>query len=108
AEAVAAASVLARVPGGAVGTPAATRDYAADYERWLDHIATHYIDHEHGSWRQRLEPTGAEQAHAEVAERASGGTRPGKADLYHSLQSMMIPQLPVATSMVAAIALSHG
>ncbi|WP_172592186.1 AGE family epimerase/isomerase [Subtercola boreus] len=109
AEAVAAASVLARVPDRSAGSADTNPEaYGADYERWLDHIATHFIDREHGSWRQRLEATDAGQAEVEAAERSAGGTLPGKTDLYHALQSMMIPLLPVATSVIAAIAANRN
>ncbi|MEF2976326.1 AGE family epimerase/isomerase [Subtercola sp. YIM 133946] len=80
AEAIAAASVLARLPGGSPGA-------AAQYELWLDHIDEAFIDCDLGSWRQRL------GAPADAA----------KPDLYHSLQSVLIPQLPVAPSVLAAL-----
>lgn len=80
AEAFAAASVLARIPG-------APGDAARDVERWQAHIRSRFVDERFGSWRHELDvPAGAP-----------------KPDLYHAFQAVLIPQLPVAMSLIAAI-----
>ena len=80
AEAFAAAAVLARLPGD-------PGDAAHDVERWQAHIRSRFVDERFGSWRHELD----------VSAEAP------KPDLYHAFQAVLIPQLPVATSLIAAI-----
>jgi len=56
-------------------------------ERWQAHIRSRFVDERFGSWRHELD----------VAAEAP------KPDLYHAFQAVLIPQLPVATSLIAAI-----
>lgn len=80
AEAFAAASVLARLPGD----PAHAE---GDVAIRLAHIRSGFVDDRHGSWIHDLDaPDDAP-----------------KPDLYHAFQAVLIPQLPVATSLAAAI-----
>jgi sulfoquinovose isomerase len=80
AEAFAAASVLARLPGD----PAAA---GPDVTRWQAHIRSSFVDERLGSWTHELDvPAGAP-----------------KPDLYHAYQAVLIPQVPVATSLAAAV-----
>ena len=82
AEAVAAAAVLHRLTG--------EPRFAVDYERWLDHVAAVFLDRVDGSWHHELTPDLTPV--------------PGdKPDLYHAVQAMLIPQLPVTTSVAAGV-----
>ncbi|WP_153786660.1 AGE family epimerase/isomerase [Pseudomonas sp. EMN2] len=69
------------------------------YEQWYrcfwDFIATHFIDRVHGSWHHELDPTNQPSA------RIWGG----KPDLYHALQALLLPRLPLAPSLATALAL---
>lgn len=71
----------------------------ARYEQWYrcfwDFIATHFIDRVHGSWHHELDPTNQPSA------RIWGG----KPDLYHALQALLLPRLPLAPSLATALAL---
>lgn len=88
------------VAAEAVGTAAALHHrtgedrYAADYARWWDHIAEHFIDADRGSWHHQLD--------ASLAVATS--VWPGKPDLYHAVQATLIPRLPLAPSMATAVA----
>ena len=83
AEAFAAASVLARTPGGAA-------DAGRDVARWQAHIRSSFVDDRMGSWIHDLDaPVDAP-----------------KPDLYHAFQAVLIPQLPVSTSLAAAVSAS--
>lgn len=79
AEAIAAASVLGR-------SAERSGDAIEWYERVLGHVRTDFVDSEHGSWIHELdvEPD-------------------GKPDLYHAMTAVLTPQLPVATSLIAAV-----
>lgn len=79
AEALAAASVLERV----LGTASSVN---GDADRWLEHIRHRFVDRRHGSWTQEI----------------GRGSAP-KPDLYHAVQAVLIPQLPVAPSLLAAV-----
>lgn len=68
--------------------------YAADYARWWDHIAEHFLDAEHGSWHHQLDASLA----------VASSVWPGKPDIYHALQATLIPRLPLAPSMASALA----
>ena len=85
AEATAAAAALHQVTGDA--------SYARWYETWWDHIAEVFIDPDRGSWRHELDPTN--QPSSRVWE--------GKPDTYHALQATLIPRLPLAPSLAAAL-----
>ncbi|MCG6568782.1 AGE family epimerase/isomerase [Tessaracoccus sp. ZS01] len=68
--------------------------YAADYSRWWDHVAEHFIDPEHGSWHHQLDG----------GLRVATSVWPGKPDIYHALQATLIPRLPLAPQMAMALA----
>jgi mannose/cellobiose epimerase-like protein (N-acyl-D-glucosamine 2-epimerase family) len=85
AEATAAAAALHRATGEDV--------YAGWYETWWDHIAEVFLDPEDGSWRHELDPT----------NRASSLVWEGKPDTYHALQATLIPRLPLAPALAAAV-----
>lgn len=69
------------------------------YERWYrsfwGFIAEHFIDHSHGSWHHELDPDNRPSARIWV----------GKPDLYHALQALLLPRLPLAPSLASALAL---
>jgi sulfoquinovose isomerase len=74
----------------ATGEPA----YAAWYETWWDYVADHLLDREHGSWRHELTPT----------NEPSSVTWAGKPDTYHAFQATLLPRLPLAPMLAAALA----
>lgn len=84
AEGVNAAASLYQVTGKAV--------YAQWYERFWAYIDHFIMDHVHGSWFHQLD------AHNTLIHTVW----PGKPDLYHALQSTLIPLLDPATSVVVA------
>jgi sulfoquinovose isomerase len=85
AEAIGAAAALHRVTGDA--------RYAADYSRWWDYASEFLIDHELGSWHHELDGSNA----------PSANVWPGKPDLYHAFQSTLLPLLPLAPGLAAAV-----
>ncbi|MFC0673474.1 oligoribonuclease [Brachybacterium hainanense] len=85
AEAVAAAAVMYQVTGDRV--------WADRYEQWWEYISTYLIDAEAGSWFHELD------ADNEVA----GETWPGKPDIYHALQAVLIARLPATPVLAAAL-----
>lgn len=86
AEALAAAATLY--------TATADARYAADYERWLDHIQTYLLDPELGSWHHELNA-----ANEPVAK-----VWPGKPDIYHAFQAMLFPLVPLSPSLSSTAA----
>ncbi|GAB2546222.1 oligoribonuclease [Brachybacterium huguangmaarense] len=85
AEAVAAASVMYRVTGDAV--------WAERYQQWWEYISTYLLDPEKGSWFHELDADNEVQ----------GVTWPGKPDIYHALQAVLMPRLPVTPTFAAAL-----
>lgn len=86
AEATAAADALHRRTG--------EQRYAELYATWWDHVVTHVVDHERGSWHHELDPTLA----------PAGTVWPGKPDLYHAVQATLLPRLPLGPSIARAVA----
>lgn len=86
AEAVGAAAALYRRTGD--------ERYAADYARWWDHIAEHFIDVERGSWHHQLD----------TSLKVATSVWPGKPDIYHALQATLLPRLPLSPSLATALA----
>lgn len=87
AEASASAAALLRRTG--------ERHYEHWYRCFWDFIATHFIDRVHGSWHHELDP----------ANQPSARIWGGKPDLYHALQALLLPRLPLAPSLATALAL---
>jgi mannose/cellobiose epimerase-like protein (N-acyl-D-glucosamine 2-epimerase family) len=85
AEATATASALY----AATGDPA----YAQWYATWWEHVEDCFADREHGSWRHELSP----------ANTPSSKTWSGKPDTYHAFQATLIPRLPLAPTLAAAL-----
>ncbi|MDE1165114.1 MAG: AGE family epimerase/isomerase [Pseudomonas sp.] len=81
----AAASLLKRT-----GQP----QYEAWYRQFWDFSETFLIDREQGSWHHELDEK----------NRPSSLVWSGKADLYHALQAVLLPCLPLAPSLATALA----
>ncbi len=86
AEATAAAAALHRVTGEAA--------YSEWYETVWRHIADAFIDERLGSWHHELD----------AGLRPSQTVWQGKPDTYHALQATLLPRLPLAPTLAAALA----
>lgn len=84
-EAIAAAAALSAVTGD--------EGYDAWYRTWWDHAARAFLDREDGSWHHELDPQG----------RPSATVWGGKPDAYHAVQATLLPRLPLAPSLPAAL-----
>jgi sulfoquinovose isomerase len=85
AEATATAAALFRATG--------EESYADWYATWWQHIAACFADRERGSWRHELSPT----------NQPSSATWQGKPDTYHAFQATLVPRLPLAPTLAAAL-----
>ena len=87
--------VAAEATATAAALHAATGDptYAAWYATWWDHVAEVFLDTERGSWHHELD----------AANRPSSTTWAGKPDTYHAVQATLIPRLPLAPTLAAAL-----
>lgn len=72
----------------------------AQYEQWYRNcwgfIANHFIDPVAGSWHHELD----------ARNRPAGTIWPGKPDLYHAYQALLLPGLPLAPSLASNLASS--
>ena len=84
AEAIAAAAALHQVT--------AQPRYLERYEQWWDYARVHLIDPV-GSWHHELDPD----------QRPAGTVWSGQPDVYHALQATLLPRLPLAPSLAAAL-----
>lgn len=89
AEAIGAAAALAHATGG--------DRYAVLYEAFWDHAAAYFIDEERGSWHHELD----------TSNQPAGSVWSGKPDIYHALQTTLIPRLPLHPSLASALAEGH-
>ena len=85
AEAINASAVLYRVTG--------KERYAKDYSAFLRYLDQSVRDHANGSWYHQLDQN----------NQVLGTVWPGKSDLYHATQSMLIPYYAPALSIASAI-----
>lgn len=85
AEAINSAAVLYRVTK--------KQKYADDYEMFMEYLDDKVLDHVNGSWFHQLD------AHNHVI----GTVWPGKSDIYHALQAVLIPYNPVNVSVALAV-----
>lgn len=87
--------VIAEAIGATAARWRVTRadDDAARYYALWEHVAEFFLDHEHGSWFHELD----------TQNRPSSEVWAGKPDLYHALQTALIPRLPLAPSLAAAL-----
>lgn len=90
AEAINTSAVLYRVTG--------KENYADYYTDFLKYLDEQVLDYENGSWYHQLDRNN--QLLATVW--------PGKSDLYHAVQSMLIPQMDPAVSIAVAIKEAFG
>ena len=73
AEAINTSAVLYRVTGN--------EKYKEDYAKFMEYLDEKVLDHKNGSWFHQLDRN----------NNLLGTVWPGKSDLYHALQAMMIP-----------------
>jgi mannose/cellobiose epimerase-like protein (N-acyl-D-glucosamine 2-epimerase family) len=87
--------VAAEATGTAAALYAATGDpaYRTWYTTWWDHVAEVFLDRRLGSWRHELDSR----------NRPSGVVWNGKPDTYHAFQATLIPRLPLAPYLPAAL-----
>lgn len=90
AEAINTSSVLAHVTH--------KKEYADAYASFMAYLDETVIDHVHGSWFHQLDRE----------NHLLGTVWPGKSDLYHAFQSMLIPYSRVDCSIAAAVAERNG
>lgn len=85
AEAINTSAVLYRVTG--------EDRYAFDFGVLLEYLDKHVMDHENGSWFHQLDSR----------NNVLTTVWPGKPDIYHAFQAMMIPYLEVGVSIASAV-----
>ncbi|WP_427136684.1 AGE family epimerase/isomerase [Pseudarthrobacter sp. S9] len=85
AEAISAAATWANLTGEA--------RYANQLQSWTTYAQSHFVDKEHGSWHHLLDHD----------NRPSYTMWSGKPDIYHALQAVLLPDLPIAESTVRAV-----
>ena len=78
----------------ALHTRTGERRYAERAETWWAYAERYLIDRERGSWHHQLDPD----------NRPIATVWPGKPDLYHAVQATLLPRLPLALSLAAALA----
>ncbi|UUD64124.1 AGE family epimerase/isomerase [Pseudomonas seleniipraecipitans] len=86
AEASAAAAALLRRTGEAM--------YEQWYRRFWEFTASYFIDLQQGSWHHELD----------CDNRPAASIWPGKPDLYHAYQAVLLPRLALAPSLATALA----
>lgn len=85
-EALGAAAVLGRVTG--------KEEYARRQEEWWAYARRSFVDERDGSWWHQLDPD----------NRPATSVWPGKPDAYHAVQATLLPRLPLAAGVTAALA----
>ncbi|HEX3002830.1 MAG TPA: AGE family epimerase/isomerase [Angustibacter sp.] len=86
AEAVAAAAVLYQVTGEGL--------YRELYDTWWAYAREHLVDDQRGSWWHELGPD----------QQPARTVWSGKPDVYHALQATLLPRMPLAPTLAAALA----
>lgn len=89
AEAINTSAVLYRVTG--------KQQYADDYAMFMEYLDEVVLDHVNGSWFHQLDQN----------NQLLGTVWPGKSDIYHALQAVLIPYSAVDTSIALAVKLEH-
>ncbi|WP_407310463.1 AGE family epimerase/isomerase [Pseudomonas sp. nanlin1] len=86
---------LAEAAAGAAALLQRTAEpvYETWYRTFWDYIDAYLIDRQHGSWHHELG----------VDQQPAGEIWPGKPDLYHAYQAILLPQLPLAPSLATAL-----
>ncbi|MCR5032283.1 MAG: AGE family epimerase/isomerase [Lachnospiraceae bacterium] len=85
AEAINTSAVLAHVTGKA--------EYADRYYEFMEYLDSIVLDHVHGSWFHQLDQNNV----------LMGTVWPGKSDIYHALQAMLIPYYDHKVSIATAV-----
>ncbi|MGN0399797.1 MAG: AGE family epimerase/isomerase [Blautia sp.] len=85
AEAINTSAVLYRVTG--------KQQYADAYAQFMEYLDETVLDHVNGSWFHQLDQN----------NQLMGTVWPGKSDIYHALQAMLIPYRPVNLSIACAV-----
>lgn len=85
AEAINTSAVLYRVTG--------KQKYADNYAEFLQYLDEKVMDHVNGSWFHQMDQN----------NQVIGTVWPGKPDLYHAVQAMLIPYYPVDLSIAPAV-----
>ena len=87
--------VLAEAVGAAEALRKVTDEprYAHDLERWWAFADRHLIDREGGSWQHELDPE----------NHPADTVWPGKPDVYHAYQALLIEDVPLVPSFAAAL-----
>lgn len=67
--------------------------YAADYAMFMEYLDDKVLDHVNGSWFHQLD----------AQNNVIGTVWPGKSDIYHALQAVLIPYSPVNVSIALAV-----
>ena len=69
------------------------KDFFADYSRFMEYLDKTVLDHTYGSWFHQLDEN----------NKVKGTVWPGKSDLYHAFQAMLIPYSSCRISIAAAV-----
>ena len=74
----------------------ATKDskYADNYATFMEYLDMKVLDHKNGSWFHQLD----------MNNNVIGTVWPGKSDIYHALQSTLIPYCDISVSVAVAVA----
>lgn len=67
--------------------------YQRDMDAWWQYARIYLIDEEHGSWIHELDAN----------NQPADTVWPGKPDVYHAYQAVLLPQLPLVPSFAAAL-----
>jgi sulfoquinovose isomerase len=92
--------VLAEGLGAAVALHRVTGDqrWADRFDRWWAYAERYLIDAQRGSWHHELDPGNQPATGSQV-------TWIGKPDVYHALQAVLLPSLPLSPSFASALRL---
>jgi mannose/cellobiose epimerase-like protein (N-acyl-D-glucosamine 2-epimerase family) len=87
--------VLCEAVGAAEALHKTTNEqrYADDLVRWWAYADHHLVDHLQGSWHHELDP----------ANRPASTVWPGKPDVYHAYQALLVEDLPLIPSFATAL-----
>jgi sulfoquinovose isomerase len=98
--------VLAEALGAAVALYRATSDelWVRRFDAWWEYAERYLIDREHGSWHHELDPSNRPA----VAGPDSTPTWVGKPDVYHALQAVLLPSLPLSPAFATALRIKDG
>ena len=89
AEAINTSAVLFHVTGN--------QKYADNFAEFMQYLDEKVLDHVHGSWFHQLDQN----------NQVMGTVWPGKSDIYHALQAMLIPYSDQAVSIAPAVKASR-